>query len=530
MLNNRDMVIDFNDEDMSNIENDPLLGGNDKPSSESIAIDIGMISDDDVDNHDADPLAADDRAVLASSNILNKIGAIFKYTSIYIIAAIAASPTAFSALVGPSGQGPEKIGSEWWNDMSIARRILCVACGVSSEAVNTIMNALFIPVAFDKIKASLADIGIPAQAAKSIAALLLGIGGGIAAGALSYSSFLWLPVAALSVIPSTIAFAITFASRFIGIKNIFNRVSNLLNANVRLQKIFADKLAHINDNRIEEAEAKLKAIITETFPDKNPDEPLTEAEYQSVIEKLAERLNAMDDLYDDLIKDTTTTEMLLKYSGLIIDLITAVSILTPAFVTFSQKGFDGVNIISKLVAGTPLTDLHPAAKVGIGAAPGLASAMFYTSAGMDFRGNMVEVFKYLYQHPTSIPGALGLLTANAFASFSMSSVAQAVIDKPDNIYHLANNAYGTTYLAAQTAGGLIVNLNSCVVKAYLSNPEPAAKDLTVAHLAKRTSGEDHPISDVTATALRQFNLFAPKVTEYTPVQVQNTSGDVVLEL
>lgn len=529
MLNNRDVVIDFTNEAKSNIESEPLLGGDDKLTQESIAIDIDTTSDH-TETLAADPLESADRNAAAERSVMSKIGAGLKYASFYIVAAIAASPTAFSALVGPSGQGPEKIGSEWWDAMSIARRILCVACGVSSEAVNTIMNALFIPVAFDKIKASLADIGIPAQAAKSIAALLLGIGGGIAAGALSYSSFLWLPVAALSVIPSTIAFAITFAGRFISIKNIFNRISNLLNANVRLQKIFADKLAHINDNRIEEAEAKLKTIITQSFPDKNADEPLTEAEYQAVIERLAEQLNAMDDLYDDLIKDTTTTEMLLKYSGLVIDLITAVSILTPAFMTFSQKGFDGVNIISKLVAGTPLTDLHPVAKVGIGAAPGLASAMFYTSAGMDFRGNMVEVFKYLYQHPTSIPGALGLLTANAFASFSMSSVAQAVIDKPDNIYHLANNAYGTTYLATQTAGGLIVNLNSCVVKAYLTNSEPAAQDLTLAHLAKRTSGEDHPISDTTAAALRQFNLFAPKAGENTPVQVQNIGSGLVLDV
>lgn len=528
-MKNRDVVIDFTNEAKSNIESEPLLGGDDEPTQESIAVDIYTTSDHD-DTLAADPLEAADRNAAEERSFMSKIGAGLKYASFYIIAAIAASPTAFSALVGPSGQGPEKIGSEWWNAMSIARRILCVACGVSSEAVNTIMNALFIPVAFDKIKASLADIGIPAQAAKSIAALLLGIGGGIAAGALSYSSFLWLPVAVLSAIPSTIAFLITFASRFIGIKNIFNRVSNLLNANVRLQKVFADKLAHLNDNHLDEAEAKLKAIITETFPDKKPDEPLTEAEYQSVIEKLAEQLNAMDDLYDDLIKDTTTTEMLLKYSGLVIDLITAISILTPAYMTFSQKGFDGVNIISKLTTGTALTDLHPAAKAGIGAAPGLASAMFYTSAGMDFRGNMVETFKHLYQHPASIPGALGLFAANAFASFSMSSVAQAVIDKPDNIYNLANNAYGTTYLATQTAGGLIVNLNSCVVKAYLNKPEPAAKDVTLAHLAKRTSGEDHPISDDTATALRQFNLFAPKAAQHTPVQVPNIGSGLVLEV
>lgn len=516
----RDIYIDFSSEDASGTEATHLMSDDpfDSPvvtnASSDIIIDTTSITDESSPESDE---------LVGCSRCLSVTGSLAKNSAIYVVAGIASAPTALNAFAAPSGQGPEHIGAAWWNSMSLFRQIYSVSSGISSEVVNTIMNALFIPVGWQKLRESIAGFRELPMAIKGSIAILLSLGAAVAAGAIAYTSFAWLPVSYLAVLPTVVSFVITFAGRFISVKSIFSRIRTLLSEDGRTQKLFADKLAHINEAHLDDVERRLNSIILNQFPNKNLDEPLTDAEYQEVIVAVAEMLDGLSNNEDvDLINDATTREAVLRYLGLILDITTAISIMTPTFMTYTQKGFDGVNILADKIAGTSLNEINPFAKAAIGTLPGAPSAMFFAAAGMDFRSNMVEMFKYVYQSPRSIPAMLGLFAVNGIACNSMSSLAQSTINTPGNIFALANNAYGTTYLTFQTIGGFITNMNSCVVKAYLTEPAPAANNVTIQHLVKRTSGEDHPISSETARALRQLNMFAPKQGGYTRVQDQNS--------
>ena len=520
MEGRRDTYIDFSPEDATGNEAAYLLGDDPfgspimpLPFNDTI---INVESLPDESSPESDELVGESSCLSVTSNITKK-------SAIYVVAGIASAPTALNAFAAPSGQGPEHISTAWWNAMSLFRQIYSVSSGISSEVVNTVMNALFIPVAWQKLRESLAGFRKLSTATQGSIAILLSLGAAVAAGAIAYTSFLWLPVSQLAVLPTIVSFVITFAGRFISVRSIFSRIRTLLSKDGRLQKLFADKLSHIHETHFNEVETRLERIIQTKFPEKNLDEPLSETEYQELIVILAEMLDELNNQHENLIQDATAREAALRYLFLMVDVVTAVSIMAPTFMTYTQKGFDGVNIVTKMISGKSLDGINPFAKVAIGTAPGIPSAMFFAAGGIDFRANMAELFRHVYQSPRSILAMLGLFTVNGIACNSMSSLAQSAISRPDNIFGLANNAYGTTYLTLQTAGGFITNMNSCTVKAFLTSPDPVARDVNVQHLIKRTKGEDHPITSETANALRRFNLFAPQQAHNTHVQPQNNA-------
>ncbi len=529
MQSSRDTIIEFSPEGTAE-EQAGLLGNASQQATDQTAqndtiLELG--NEPEENNEAAQDLLGEDGS---APGCLTRVKMVVVNGGIYILAGIAASPSALNALAAPSGLGPEHIGAEWWNNMSTARQIYSVASGGSSFAVNTIMNALFIPVSIDKVKNGLTEMRNGcASVVSNTSALGLGVGSAVAAGAIAYGSFLWLPVSALASIPTVIAFVITFASRYIGIRNIYNRIGNLFNADVRLQKAFADKLEHIDETQIDAVNAKLQNIIAELFPGRDNTKPLTEEEWQLVIAELATKLETIEGLQ---INDATVTETIANAAGTIFDITVSIAIMTPAFMTFTQKGFDGVNILSKF-AGQPLDDIHVTAKAAIGFVPGLASGMSYASGGMDFRNTMTSVIKHLFQNPTSLLPAIGLFAANGVASNSMSNVGQGVINKPNNIFALANNTYGTIYLALLTIGGAMFNMNSSFAKAFLGSSATAAQDLKVLDVAKRLRADDKPISSQTASVLSQSSVLAQppqREQQNTYVQDEDTSNDFVFNV
>lgn len=505
MSNSRDVVIEFDD---VSEESDRLL-----PITE----------DDPLANHVEPAQAA---ASKWTKHILN-----------YLFAALAAAPSAINALAGPSGQSPEKIGTEWWSAMSAFTKVYSLASGVSSMAINIFMNALFLPVCLQKLSASLKDMRNGWQyIALGVSGLILAFGAGIAAGALSWNSFLWLPLSALASIPTITGFAITAAARFISIKTIFSRIGNIFNANARLQKELAVKLEHINDQYLGEVNVKTKHIINQLFPDKQ-DQPLTDEEYESVIVQLARQLDALETTLtsegNSLFNNATTTKAVIKYAGLICDILIALTTLSPAYAAFTQKGFDGVNILSKITSGHTLDDLQTGAKAAIGLVPGVASGIFYANAGFDFRSTMTDLIRHLYHNPASIPAAIALLAANGLASNSMTNVAQGIIDKPDNIFAFDHGPYGNAFKATLTIGGAVVNTKASTTKVFLSPPAPNAEDITFADITKQMRNtDDHRISTETVNQLRTLGLFSrpAPAQQYTPVQSANIPPDVVINL
>jgi len=181
--------------------------------------------------------------------------------------------------------------------------------------------------------------------------------------------------------------------------------------------------------------------------------------------------------------------------------------------TYAQKGFDGVNIISKLSAGKSLDEISDIYKHLIGAIPGLAGGMFYGNAGLSLRTTMTEAVSKLYNKPELIPQALTLFVTNGLASNSMTNIGQNVIKNKHNMFHLTEGPKGLAYVAMITVGGSCVNMNTTFTKTFLTEKDPLASDLTIGTLRKRLEDPDHLISSDAMQQIRQFGLFSDSEAE-----------------
>ncbi len=442
------------------------------------------------------------------------------------IAITAASVNAVNALTAPADISPEDLGTKWWQEMSHFRRGYSIASAISALNINTIMNARFIPQAGQKLKNSLADMRRGcSKILLNIVSVSLGLGAGIAQGSIAYSAYLWLPLGTFTAAPiALLAAVVTFSGRYLSVKSIISRIMNLFNRQARLQHRYADLMEHVNPYYLEYLEMRFHDIMAKLFDDHHPDHQLTDEEYQSLIQALAKELHDLQHAHPDFILGTTTKEYAAKYAGLLADVTLAILCATSGFMTFDQKGFDGVNTIAKL-ANNPLDTLNAGWRGLIGANPGVASFMFFGNHSMDIRRTSVDLVKHLYQNPGSIPGALILLTMNGIGATSMKSVGQGVIRNTNNIFSLTKNAFGSVYLTLITLAGAVGNGNT-IIKSMVAKPEPSLKDLNMAHVIKRlNNADDHPITEETADSLQRNSLFAPgKLTRRanTPVQVDHT--------
>lgn len=427
-------------------------------------------------------------------------------------AIITAAPSALNALAAPSGQGPDKLSPEWWDDMSDGKRAHSIFNASSSLAVNAIMNALFLPTAWGKFKISIMHmLDGPREFIDNLLSIVLGLGGAAAAAAICYNAFLWLPGGQLSaLIPAGISFLVTLASRYIGVKNVFKRLHNIVSKDAGTQKKFADALEHIDEKYLNEIQVEFNnAVISKLFQYHNAAQFMTEDEYEQVTQNLSQILSSLANQHPDLIKDKATSEYVAHYAGILFDLgFSALAIAAPAYLTFTQKGYDGVNTLKELITDTNLDSLDIWTKRLIGLDPGLASAMLYGSSGMDFRSILVDLAKHLYQHPKDIAYALLLLVANGFATSGMQNVAAGIIANSDNIIAMPNDdQLGTAFVVLNALGGGVVNTNATVKKAFFSSSSDPAH-LTLQDVAKHLGNvNDHLVSHATAKTLRKCSLF-----------------------
>jgi hypothetical protein len=359
----------------------------------------------------------------------------------------------------------------------------------------------------------------------------MALSSGFAAAAITFASFGFTPLWVASI-PTLTTLAITFAGRYIGIRVFFNRLSVLLNADARLQKSFADMIEHIDKEHIARIEALLADIMREALPEKNMQEPLTDDEFQRVLLAFSVRLEQYLVENRDVINDKTTAENIGNIAAALADLSLGLLFFSSAFMTFTQKGFDGVNTIYKMATKESLSNMFAVFKTLIGVVPGLASAIFYGVAAFDFRKKLVNTCKFMYNNPSprNLLIGTGLFVTNGLAAGSMTSIAKGIVDNPDNIFQLSENEYGKIFIADQTAGGLSVNIVSCWNKWMTPAPLPSAQDTTLIPFKEvLANAEDHPISHATAEGIRRNLRFfapAPQVRENTSVQGEYIRQDL----
>src|SRR5579885_1907823 len=545
-------------------------------------------------------------AVFTAKAVGNGLLYAVKHPIVTTLSLVTAAPPALNALAMPSGKSPDKIGTEWWNEMSTWKKAHSIINSASSLAINAIMNAFFLPTAWEKFRKSITHaFDSPKDFIDNLFSIVLGLGGAVAAAAIAYAAFTWLWYGEISAaVPSAISFVVTLASRYIGVKNIFKRIHNLFSDDAKTQAEFAENLEHIKPEYLDELREKFEIILEEVFEacelyvtdvepqpdeiddlplaansayiryqdklyyvnkankecillDKNDKQPidltefdratgindfsqligrskvlsleelarihqitghefkhfdssLTDGEFDHISSKLVDALTELAKAHPDLVSETTTGEYVKKYAGLIFDLSFATILVgAPAYLTFMQKGFDGVNTISKL-AGTDLTTIDVWARRAIGIVPGLATAMLYADSGTKIRTTCVELAKHLYENPKDLPFAVLALVANGFATSGPQNVAAGVAANKDNVIGVTpDDAFGTTLIVLNAIAGGVVNGNASLNKAFLANK--SAMQLTEQDVARYLSKvNDHLVSHSTIDQLKLFNASVKK--------------------
>lgn len=427
-----------------------------------------------------------------------------------LLAAATAAPPALNALSNPSGKTPDQIGQTWWDEMSNLTRVHSVVNTASSFSINFIMNSFFIPTAWNKFRTSIVHMfDSPQQFLDNLFSIVLGLGGAVAAGAIAYNAFLWLPYGAyIAGVPAALSFTVTLASRYLGIKNIFKRIHNIFSKDAKNQSEFAEAIEHINEEYLDELQAKLDTILAEMFQAKATDKPLNAEEFETLTVRFTQALNELADAHPDLVKETTSCEYAAKYAGILFDISLGLLIAGgPIFFTFMQKGYDGVKILAGF-AGNDIETIDVWFKRLIGLIPGLASFLFYTDYGTKIRGIMTDLAKHLYENPRDIPFALAALVANGFSASGPQNVAAGVVKNENNIAFMEQGTpLASTYVILNAIGGGIINGGSSLNRAFLSTQKDAIH-LDEKDLAKYLSKVDdhlmtHEITD-------QFRLFLDK--------------------
>jgi len=445
----------------------------------------------------------------AATSIVGSIKYFIKHPITVFLSVITAAPTALNALVVPSGKSLDKFGQAW-QEMSGLKRAQSIANGSSAFLVNFIMSALFIPTALSRLQVSFKHMfDSPKDFFDNTFALLFAIGGAIAAGAIAYEALITLPVggAILAASSAGVSILITFASRYIGAKNAFNRIRNIFDEDVKTQTDFADKLQHVHKDHLKEAQEAFDQIKMQ-LKNHTPHTPLNPKEMERLTFKLARFANK----HPDFFTEKTTAEYALQYAGMTFELVFALGPLAvPAFVVFMDKGWSAVKTVGIVSAHTNLdTHLNVWAKRGIGIIPGLASALLYTNYGLEFFKTLGDLACYLYQYPKNIPFALGLITANGFAASSMQCVAEHILEDKHNIIGVEKDTLlGDVLIDCTAFGGFVVNTTTTLKKAFFSTP-PQLEDLTVNQFARYIKqANEHPLSHRTNEKLRSLRLFSP---------------------
>lgn len=463
------------------------------------------------------------------NRLLTTVKGIFGYAIHHpvttLLAMVTAAPNTVNALVGPSGVSPAKLGSAWWNNMTLFQKMYSIGCAGSSFTINAIINALFLPLAWTKFRTGIGNIKQgPVEASKSIASIILGTFAGVAAFAIGYYAFMWLPYGKVSALPIALSnLTINFASRFISIVAILSAVSVFVSSVARKVRRYAEQLEHLHPRHLPKVERELQEILGQLFPD--ADRSLTTEEYQAVVQALIIKLNALQQLHPDLLKTPTTAEYARSYAKTLSSLTFAFIVACSGFVTFTQKGFDGINIFSMLTSDHNLEDLPATGRACIGMLSGIATFMFYANNSFNFIHNMTTLTKHLYREPQHIPKALLIFATNGLACISMTTVARGVADNPHNIFGITDNAFKTLFITDTTIGGALANTNSSIEKALLpTRIEPDVNEIKVADIIHYLrNAPTHTITPHTVALLHQHGLF------YTHVQDENTPNEIEME-
>src|SRR3990167_1382747 len=390
-----------------------------------------------------------------------------KKTATAVLSVAAAAPNTVSAFFAPSKTDPSQVEnlSTWWSGLSLGKQIHSIANGAASAVVNTIMNVLFFPAAARRLSKIIPKTFKSGRDfCRSLVSLIGGGAGATAASGIAYSAFLWLGMP-FAIGAAVFNFLIYFATRFVGITNTIKKVKHFLNPDLRFQKRCVKLLNP-------EYKGQINDFITHYTS--NP----SEASFRDLFTELNKLCNERG--FNNVFRKPNKKEKLKKFLGILFDILLLLPIIPSSFISFSQKGFDGIQMFDKLGGGTTIANLHIWAKRAIGFIPGLVSTIFYTATTLDLRPALVRTYDKVRRKKTRIIPVAALMGANALSGASQEGIAGAIASNPDNLYGLQPPSQSTlsqTFVGCAATGGAVTNASSNFQK---YTDVPISTDVTAA--------------------------------------------------
>lgn len=431
---------------------------------------------------------------------------------------IAGSSSAFFATINESGKLPAQVGASlpnWWNDMSTRQQFDSVLNGTCSLGINFLFAMESIPAAAHKFRVNVLKANqTSGEKFENALTVIMAASAAIAAAAIAHSSFGWTDDAidnpAIDYIVTGTTFFTNLTTRYVGLRSLINRVRDANDIDAIAKRKFIKDLELIHEDYVNEVNGYIKTAVEESGGELN----------QEAIKLFAEKLKTELALNPNLLKEPNKIIELLLYpwEGLKISL--AVVVGAAAWLTFTQKGFDGINKLYN----ESLNNLDRLYKGLIGAVPGLTHASLYTVNMYDFPQVTYDTIKHVIKYPRSLLdiSSIGLFIAlgiaNYYASASMQSVSEGIEKDSDHIFNflVVDTFIGVLDTLVNRLGGGVTNTNSSYRSTFVPNiKDPKIHDVTS---LLKTCGHDKPIPSETLAAMRSFSQFAhPAPTPVTPV-------------
>lgn len=387
-----------------------------------------------------------------------------------------------------------------FKELSRLNKGLALTSAAAALSVNAELNMIFFNTAAKKIKQNISEsresIG---KLATTAFAAFFGIAGGITNGALAYEAFSWLP--GLVYLFTAFNTAVYTASRYVGASNLIERCMD--REDFELQKQTAEKLNQAQRNYLSVLEETLDESLKRMKT--NQDLPLSESDFEALFMTLAQKL-------DDISEHASFEASSKLHLGQMFDISLAVFISAFAFITFSEKGESGFNLIAKIFTKNGLQNLPQPVRILIGSLGGIPSSSLYGVSALDFRSLLLDAIDFLRENPKALPEFTTRLTANIITATGMYYVGHKSTIK-GNLFNLPQSpALAITMGAANGLGSFLVNMGPSLKK--FEKPLRADR-LPMQQLIKHYQNPlRHPLSKTSLRRLKEFSLFQNKQISY----------------
>lgn len=435
---------------------------------------------------------------------------------------LTALPSAINAFAAASHTQPENISVSWWQSLSPLKQAHSITNALSSLITNIIMNRDFLSTTFEGLKAGFKNCCKSfKEFAGNAGMVLVSCIGALTAGVIAYGAFLFLPFGSiLAGIPALVNFMLYFATGYVSLQSFIKKFMESRNPDIQFQKECIDKLKHLKAEYFAKintflASQHTKDILLELQQKDLDIARQTELQAklnQTLLDLVSGPLEELKALGTTIINDKTNGEIAKEWAGTIFDITLAVAAVFPTFMTFTEAGFRGFAMLEKFGGGTLLENSAQAAKIALGAVPGILSCAFYGLVDLGFRQTMINLATRLYHNPHEIPGALTLLAMNAFGASGMENIAEGMTLSPTNIFSLkppTESTFSHVYVALNSIAAGTTNEVLTVNSSYMNQGDAGASDLANLISYLENTGA-HPLPHSVVEQLQSVGLFSTK--------------------